>query len=235
MQIERALNEAASSANRVLDELIPMVDGAEGREGVIVVGATNLPDKIDPAILRPGRLERTIAIPLPDTPARAGILRFHLGEHLPDTDLISLSQRLEGLSGADLEKIVDLEVAKLVDRVKQKNIKLVLDAKARDFLIEKGYDPAYGARPMRRAVEKYLEDPLAEELLKGAVKAGTVAHVTATKDALITPEGLPAEGEALDDYSDAIAQCVVGTTTSQPGATTSAPGDEATTTTTSEG
>jgi ATP-dependent Clp protease ATP-binding subunit ClpC len=96
-------------------------------------------------------------------------------------DLIVFHQ----LTKPDLHKIVDLEVAKLVDRVKQKNIKLVLDEKARDFLIEKGYDPAYGARPMRRAVEKYLEDPLAEELLKGTVKPGSTASVTVGKDGLL--------------------------------------------------
>ena len=86
---------------------------------------------------------------------------------------------------ADLHKIVDLEVAKLHDRLKNKEIKLVLDEASRDYLIEKGWDPAYGARPMRRAVEKYLEDPLAEELLKGSVKAGDTAYVTSTKDGLV--------------------------------------------------
>ena len=85
----------------------------------------------------------------------------------------------------DLHKIVDLEVSKLHDRLKNKDIKLSLDAAARDYLIEKGYDPAYGARPMRRAVEKYLEDPLAEELLKGTVKAGDTAYVTASPEGLI--------------------------------------------------
>ena len=63
--------------------------------------------------------------------------------------------------------------------MRQKNIKVVLDEKARDFLIEKGFDPAYGARPMRRAVERYLEDPMAEELLKGTVKPGDTAEVSA--------------------------------------------------------
>src|ERR1700738_5640754 len=48
-----------------------------------------------------------------------------------------------------------------------------------EFLIDKGYDPNYGARPMRRAVEKYLEDPLAEELLRGKIKAGNVLHGSA--------------------------------------------------------
>ena len=84
----------------------------------------------------------------------------------------------------DLQQIVDLEVAKLIDRLKAKDIKVVLDDKARDFLIEKGFDPAYGARPMRRAVERYLEDPMAEELLKGTVKPGDTAEVTADDKAL---------------------------------------------------
>jgi hypothetical protein len=90
----------------VINGFLECLDGAESRKGVIVIGATNLPEKIDPAILRPGRLERLIAIPLPDAQARAGILRFHLAEHLPGADLMPLAQRLEGLSGADLEKIV---------------------------------------------------------------------------------------------------------------------------------
>ena len=95
-------------------------------------------------------------------------------------DLIVFHQ----LSKPDLQQIVDLEVAKLVERLKQKEIKVVLDEKARDFLIEKGFDPAYGARPMRRAVERYLEDPMAEELLKGTVKPGDTAHVTVEEKVL---------------------------------------------------
>ncbi len=86
---------------------------------------------------------------------------------------------------SDLHKIVDLEVAKLHDRLKNKEIKLVLDEASRDYIIEKGFDPAYGARPMRRAVEKYLEDPLAEELLKGTVKAGDTAYVTSSPEGLV--------------------------------------------------
>jgi len=76
------------------------------------------------------------------------------------------------LTKPDLMKIVDLEVAKVLKRVKAKDVHIELGDSAKEFLIEKGYDPMYGARPMRRAVEKYLEDPLAEELLRGNVKAG---------------------------------------------------------------
>src|SRR6266481_2679312 len=78
-----------------------------------------------------------------------------------------------------LMRIVDLEVAKVKARIKMKEIEIMLDTAAHEFVIEKGYDPNYGARPMRRAVERYLEDPLAEELLRGNVKAGDRVEVTA--------------------------------------------------------
>jgi len=96
-------------------------------------------------------------------------------------DLIVFHQ----LNKEDLKHIVDLEVTKLVERIKQKEIKVVLDDKAREFLIEKGFDPAYGARPMRRAVERYLEDPMAEEMLKGTFKPGDTAEVTANEKELV--------------------------------------------------
>ncbi len=89
------------------------------------------------------------------------------------------------LSKADLYQIVDLEVAKVLGRIKAKEVHIELGKSAKEFLIEKGYDPQYGARPMRRAVERYLEDPFAEELLRGNVKAGDVVHVEA-KDGKVT-------------------------------------------------
>ncbi len=81
------------------------------------------------------------------------------------------------LTKPDLIQIVDLEVAKVIQRIKAKNIHLILEESAKDFIIEKGYDPQYGARPMRRAVERYLEDPLAEELLRGNIKTHENIHV----------------------------------------------------------
>jgi len=70
-------------------------------------------------------------------------------------------------------------VAKVIKRVRTKAIKIHLDTSAVEFLIDKGYDPTYGARPMRRAVEKYLEDPLAEEFLRGNIKQGGTLDVHA--------------------------------------------------------
>ena len=83
------------------------------------------------------------------------------------------------LSKPDLVQIVDLEVSKVAKRLKAKEVELILDETAHEFLIEKGYDPAYGARPMRRAVERFLEDPLAEELLREKIKAGDIVTVSA--------------------------------------------------------
>jgi ATP-dependent Clp protease ATP-binding subunit ClpC len=86
------------------------------------------------------------------------------------------------LEKTDLNQIVDLEVNKLVKRLAEKEIALTLTAEARDFLSEKGFDPAYGARPMRRAVERFLEDPLAESLLRGDVKPGDAVNVVKKAD-----------------------------------------------------
>ncbi len=100
------------------------------------------------------------------------------------------------LSKPDLMRIVDLEVAKVKARLKIKEIEIALDGPAHEFVIEKGYDPTYGARPMRRAVERYLEDPLAEELLKGNIKAGDLVEVSVKDEKLAfhvaEPQGSPA-------------------------------------------
>jgi ATP-dependent Clp protease ATP-binding subunit ClpC len=74
------------------------------------------------------------------------------------------------LTRDDLKKIIDLEVGKLKQQLKYKDIEIIISDAANEFLIEKGYDPQLGARPLRRAIEKYLQDPLAEEILKGNVK-----------------------------------------------------------------
>lgn len=102
------------------------------------------------------------------------------------------------LTKPDLIQILDLEVAKLEVRLKTKNIKLSLEEKARDYLIEKGYDPAYGARPMRRAVERYLEDPLAEEILKGKLRGTEPVLVSLEKDRLNFSQNAPADGALLE-------------------------------------
>uniref|UniRef100_Q07NV6 AAA ATPase, central domain protein n=1 Tax=Rhodopseudomonas palustris (strain BisA53) TaxID=316055 RepID=Q07NV6_RHOP5 len=90
----------------VVNGLLECLDGAESREGVVVVAATNFPEKVDPALLRPGRLDRHLRIPLPDVDALGGILRFHLGDDLPMVNLESIASHLEGSTGAVVEQVV---------------------------------------------------------------------------------------------------------------------------------
>jgi len=105
--------------------------------------------------------------------------RYFKPEFLNRLDDLVVFHMLEKI---DLNQIVDLEVSKLVARLKEKEIDLALAEDARELLSEKGFDPNYGARPMRRAVERYLEDPLAEALLRGTVKTGDIVRVTRKED-----------------------------------------------------
>jgi ATP-dependent Clp protease ATP-binding subunit ClpC len=72
----------------------------------------------------------------------------------------------------DLVQIIDIELAKVRERLTERQMALELDQPAKDFLIDKGYNPDFGARPLRRAIGSYIEDPLAEALLSGEFKAG---------------------------------------------------------------
>ncbi len=89
---------------QVINGLLECLDPIDGREGVIVIGATNNADAIDPALLRPGRIDKVVSIALPDDESRKAILRYHL----PDASLGDLGAFLkasEGWSGADIEKL----------------------------------------------------------------------------------------------------------------------------------
>ena len=102
------------------------------------------------------------------------------------------------LAKPELEQILVLEVEKVTQRLKARKILLLLDAKAKDFLVEKGNDPVYGARPMRRAVERYLEDPLAEEILRGSLHENDPIEVTVADGKLVFKQkAATAEGAVL--------------------------------------
>ncbi|MDO9708877.1 AAA family ATPase [Paracraurococcus lichenis] len=88
----------------VVGALLEHLDGVGGREGVVVVGATNHPEMVDPAITRSGRLDRIIAVPLPDQRALAAILRVHIGTDLAGVDLTQAALLALGGTGADCER-----------------------------------------------------------------------------------------------------------------------------------
>nr|WP_275263001.1 ATP-dependent Clp protease ATP-binding subunit [Rariglobus hedericola] len=97
------------------------------------------------------------------------------------------------LEKTDLVKIVDLEVTKFAKRLVERKIELEFTDEAKLLLIDKGYDEKYGARPLRRAVEHFLEDPLAEAILRGDVKDGEVILVTRDGEKLAFTQKTPVE------------------------------------------
>ncbi len=102
---------------QTLNQLLVEMDGFEANEGVILIAATNRPDVLDPALLRPGRFDRRVVVPRPDVKGREGILRVHT-RRVPladDVDLALLSRGTPGFAGADLENLVN-EAALLAAR-----------------------------------------------------------------------------------------------------------------------
>ena len=89
----------------------------------------------------------------------------------------------KSLALEDMTKIVDLELRNVATRLKERELSFDFSKECKDFLIGQGYDEKYGARPLRRAVEKYLEDSLAEAILSGEIKPGEVIKVTVDKEA----------------------------------------------------
>ncbi|MEX1038669.1 MAG: ATP-dependent zinc metalloprotease FtsH [Acidimicrobiia bacterium] len=108
---------------QTLNQLLVELDGFEGNSGVIVMAATNRPDILDPALLRPGRFDRQIVVDAPDLEGRAAILEVHSkGKPLgPDIDLMVLARRTPGFTGADLANLIN-EAALLTARRKKKKI-----------------------------------------------------------------------------------------------------------------
>jgi ATP-dependent Clp protease ATP-binding subunit ClpC len=93
----------------------------------------------------------------------------------------------------DLIKIVEIEITKFAKRLVERKITLEFSADAKSLLIDKGYDEKYGARPLRRAVEHYVEDPLAEALLRGDVKEGEAVIVERDGEKLTFKQKTPPE------------------------------------------
>ena len=103
-------------------------------------------------------------------------------EFLNRVDEIILFHRLKR---DQMAHIVDIQIGRLQKLLEDRKITLALDAKAREWLAEKGYDPAYGARPLKRTIQKSVQDPLAELILSGRIKDGEKVKVSAGRDGLV--------------------------------------------------
>jgi ATP-dependent Clp protease ATP-binding subunit ClpB len=117
-------------------------------------------------------------------------------EFLNRIDEIILFHRLQK---SDMGRIVEIQFARLRKLLEDRKIDLELDPKARDWLAEKGWDPAYGARPLKRVIQRSVQDPLAEMILAGDVRDGSQVKLSATKAGL-TFNGRKPENAAADEF-----------------------------------
>jgi len=121
---------------QTLNQLLVEMDGFETNDGVIIVAATNRPDVLDPALLRPGRFDRQVVVPIPDVGGRKKILEIYAKKTkmAPQVDLEVLARGTPGFSGADLENLVN-EAALMAARTGAKEITLELLEKAKDKIM----------------------------------------------------------------------------------------------------
>ncbi len=121
---------------QTLNQLLVEMDGFEANEGVILVAATNRPDVLDPALLRPGRFDRRVVVPRPDVKGREGILRVHTRK-VPlsdDVDIIKVARSTPGFAGADLENLVN-EAALLAARRNKEKVEMIDFELAKDKVL----------------------------------------------------------------------------------------------------
>jgi ATP-dependent Clp protease ATP-binding subunit ClpC len=105
-------------------------------------------------------------------------------------------------------QIIDISARDLLERMTSMGITVDLSEPAKEFLADKGYDPAFGARPLKRAVQKYVEDPLAEEILKGTFQAGAKIKVTRdkkTEDLKFADASKDTGGDELKELGEEVA------------------------------
>ncbi|PSC71455.1 cell division cycle 48-like protein [Micractinium conductrix] len=116
--------DAGGAADRVLNQLLTEMDGMNAKKTVFIIGATNRPDIIDPALMRPGRLDQLIYIPLPDDGSRRAIFKSALRKSpvAPDVDLDLLSKVTQGFSGADITEICQRAVKYAIRESIEKDI-----------------------------------------------------------------------------------------------------------------
>ncbi|MDX1195782.1 AAA family ATPase [Rhizobium sp. L43] len=189
-------------------------------DGVVVIGATNLPEWIDPAILRAGRIENQFELTLPDHKSRTGILKHHTGESIPLESLSDIAEELDGASGADLEKLVrdareaarsedrDLELRDLINRLPAR-LRHTAEQQLRLAVHEAGH--ALVSLALGHATSATIEirdrfDPNATEFLGGLTSYTLVPDYLPTETSLrnriaVSYAGMAAEAAVFGDRS----------------------------------
>ncbi len=191
----RGMDYKSSHSEQTLNQILVEMDGFEKREAVIVIAATNRPDVLDPAILRPGRFDRTVRLSLPDVTERAEILGVHAKNKKfgPDVDLQKIAQFTVGFSGADLENVLN-EAAILAVRNKRKEI---LQEDIHEASLKVSMGPRRGSLMMS---EEELRSTAYHEA--GHAIVGTyLAEAENVKSITVVPRGISL-GMTVHDHED---------------------------------
>ncbi len=185
-EIEKAHPDVFNVLLQVLDDG-RLTDG-QGRtvdfRNVLIVMTSNLGSEF---LVNLGENEDTKAV---EKEVMAVVRGHFRPEFLNRVDEIILFHRLRR---EDMGEIVDIQFRRLQRLLDERKIKLSLDAKGRQWLADKGYDPSYGARPLKRVIQKYVQDPLAQELLSGEIRDGSTVKISAAQGRL-TINGKPVGG-----------------------------------------
>ena len=200
---------------QTLNQLLVEMDGFEGTEGVILVAATNRPDVLDPALLRPGRFDRRVVVSRPDVRGREGILQVHLRK-IPvgtDVDVVTLAKATPGFSGADLANLVN-EAALLAARRGQKVVNMAEFESSKDKVMMGAERKSMIITDQEKKVTAYHEGG-------HALLAAILPHADPVHKVTIIPRGmalgltqqLPSEEKhnwTKEQLEDRIAVCMGG-------------------------
>ncbi|MEW5849678.1 MAG: ATP-dependent zinc metalloprotease FtsH [Myxococcota bacterium] len=164
---------------QTLNQLLVEMDGFESNEGVIIIAATNRPDVLDPALLRPGRFDRRVVVPLPDLKGREDIFRVHTRKVLlaPDVSLETLARSTPGLSGADIENVVN-EAALIAARADQPRVEMKDFESAKDKIFMGAERKSMIISEKEKAVTAYHEAGHALVALKLPSESDPIHKVT---------------------------------------------------------
>ncbi len=169
---------------QTLNQMLAEMDGFETSEGIVILAATNRPDILDPALLRPGRFDRQIVVPLPESDERLAILKVHSRDKRmgPDVDLEVMAKATPGMSGADLANLVN-EAALFAVRRGSKQIERIDFENARDRVV-------MGAR--RESLVLTGEEKRATAIHEGghAILTAVLPHADQLHKVTILPRGM---------------------------------------------
>ena len=171
----------SEASDRVINQILTEIDGVGARKNIFVIGATNRPDVLDPAVIRPGRLDQLIYIPLPDVESREAIFKANLRKAPldPNVDLQVLARSTQGFSGADIMEICQtatkLAVKEAILEAEEANKQGLETAAAKPCLVTKRHFNVAMSKARRSVSEKdlVLFDEFAEKQKAGRGEAAT--------------------------------------------------------------